>query len=375
MKTCMTKAHLDSAAAFSQRPVTGNEIPTLDYIPGSSLRGAVAAQYLAKTGGKPDADFDRIFGKELLKFPNLYPMGKLPVPLSAYTCKHCPGFKHDPLLLNQILPHGVVDMLFVPLNHKRCTATSLEDAKRVTCSHPLVRLPAQFYHPNLESHTGRRWLQARTAVSAGGSAVQGSLHTQQELLEGSDFNGEILGDGPSLERLISVLGESVILYLGKRRLGKLQITFEDVHDPAQLQTGAALVERPGMPGLWTVLKLNSDAILVDHLLRPLRTLTIDYLTSVCSCPPGVEVVKAYTATRIVAGWSEVGQLFRPDDLAIRMGSTFLLHFPGDTRQAVEAWMAQVVQAGLGLRQGEGFGCITFHDPIHLNSINRMGSAL
>jgi CRISPR-associated protein Csx10 len=82
----------------------GNLTSTLDYIPGSTVRGALAALYLAS--GKPaDATFERLFLSGEVTYGNLYLNGSAPAPLSARSCKHEPGFTRDDT------GHGVVDWL------------------------------------------------------------------------------------------------------------------------------------------------------------------------------------------------------------------------------------------------------------------------
>src|SRR5713226_2311354 len=72
----------------------GNLTRTLDYIPGSTVRGALAALYLES--GKPvDTTFEQLFLSGEVTYGNLYLNGAAPWPLSARSCKHEPGFLRD----------------------------------------------------------------------------------------------------------------------------------------------------------------------------------------------------------------------------------------------------------------------------------------
>jgi len=84
---------------------------SLDYIPGSTLRGALAATYLRK-GAASDPEFRSIFMGDAA-IPNLLPSNApdtLPevFPMSAYSCKRNPGFRKEDSTF-----HGVKDMLSV----------------------------------------------------------------------------------------------------------------------------------------------------------------------------------------------------------------------------------------------------------------------
>ena len=86
-----------------------NSSRNLPYLPGSSLRGALAAQYLCE-GGSPDKeDFHQLFVHDPVPFPNLLPAGDptvIPkaIALTAASCKRVTGFKAEE-------KHGVFDLL------------------------------------------------------------------------------------------------------------------------------------------------------------------------------------------------------------------------------------------------------------------------
>ena len=114
--------------------------------------------------------------------------------------------------------------------------------------------------------------------------------------------------------------------------------------------------------------LFSDTILVDRLLRPVITLTPQILYDIhqVGFPEhiAVSVEKAFCATRRVSGWHTVAQIFKPDDIAITKGSTFLLKVSEADRNAVQEWMQKALYTGIGLRRSEGFGQVRFDEPLH-----------
>src|ERR1022692_3432921 len=81
---CRTSASL----AVGTRRGAANVNPALDFIPGTSLRGALARTMLAW----PEAERDWNALLSSLSFPDLTPDGAVPAPLSAKSCKFGRGF-------------------------------------------------------------------------------------------------------------------------------------------------------------------------------------------------------------------------------------------------------------------------------------------
>ncbi len=111
MKHYRIKAKLLAPLAIRQNRQSGAP-QGLSYLPGSSLRGAVAAKFL-RTGGEPqDADFRKLFLDQPVFFPNLLPSDETGdalarmLPLTSVSCKRYPGFNSDPKER-----HGVTDTL------------------------------------------------------------------------------------------------------------------------------------------------------------------------------------------------------------------------------------------------------------------------
>jgi CRISPR-associated protein Csx10 len=218
----------------------------------------------------------------------------------------------------------------------------------------------------------------RTSVGSSGSARPGFLFSQEELPAGSQFRGYIYGRQNELERLMEQLDiafqETLTGFIGRRHSGKCEL---------KLSNAPTLVETPHIfpwsneSGEWVTLTLSSDSILVDRLLRPVTGLKRrDNLVAFLDFPPQVkvEVKKAFAESRTISGWSGVGEMFRPDDLALVAGSTFLLHFEDGASQLVRDWAEKLYEEGIGLRRAEGFGRVTFSHPVHVRSVeNQHGS--
>ena len=369
MKTVIIEGVLNSAAVFSDRPALGNEISSLSYIPGTTFRGAIASTYLGQTSdGKPDDVFNQIFGEEKIQFPNLYPFPGCVIPFSAATCKVYRGFFTEiyRLGLQVIESHGIVDRHFLEDGTVHCPKEG--------CDHSLVPIDKQFYNPNLwQRIEADQWLQMRTSVTKDGVAGEGSLRTVSELTRGNRFHGQMRGEEALITALQERLGDRFSIYAGKRRFGKIALQMRD-DSLKNFSKEEVLFERPGKSGTWAVMKFESDVILIDSLLRPVCSITNEILQDLLHSPT-VEVVSGFVKTRRVAGWSGVGKLFRPDDFAMRAGSTFLLRFENSSTQEVFSWITELTDQGIGLRRGEGFGRVRFDDPIHRLSISEEGRVI
>jgi CRISPR-associated protein Csx10 len=207
-----------------------------------------------------------------------------------------------------------------------------------------------------------------TAVQASTqSALEGSLHSQRELPAGTEFRGLLTTvDAHALGALEDLLGSRVIGYTGRRRAGQVTLTLQ----PLALQPPQpAFLKWPIHTGSsFFTLTLLSDTILVDRLLRPVITLTTDILKDreQVGFPDEVPVcvVKAFCAIRRVSGWQSVARIFKPDDIALVKGSTFLLQVPAQAEEPVWQWMNSVIITGIGLRKSEGFGRVCFDEPLH-----------
>lgn len=359
---------LETPAAFSDAPAMGNETGTLEYIPGSALRGMLANLYLA--GKKEDAAFRRLFVEGGIQFGNLHPEPGRRLPLSAYSCKQHAGFTGDKLPSFMAPPHRVVDRLwedFLPEPPQRCA----------DCQQPLTQLERTFYtgHNAFESVSPTLTSRMSTAVVGNsGSARQGSLHSQQELAAQQTFNGYLVCSQADLATLQDGLGGQEIQgYLGRKRSGLVKVSLEQKE---KNWDEPLVVSSPKYPGkAFAALTCTSDLILVDELLRPVTSLTTENLAVLSSPPARVEIVKAFAASRTVAGWLGIGKIFKENDLAITAGSTFLLQFRENDQQVVQEWMQRLAVQGLGLRRSEGFGQVTFSEPLHDLSWKKLQSHL
>lgn len=70
-----------------------------------------------------------------------------------------------------------------------------------------------------------------------------------------------------------------------------------------------------------------------------------------------------TGARRVTGWSAVWRMPKPDDLAITMGSVFVLALPDDSPQVIDQ-LRTLQEEGIGRRRCEGFGQLRVASEFH-----------
>ena len=236
------------------------------------------AETFLHRGGQADTLFRRLFVDDVICFPNLYLEAARPLPLSAYTCKSEPEFRSDKRRFGALAPHGMWDLLFedqagfANQSNRRC----LEH----TCANAPLKPHEGFYdggNPTPKTIRGTSLLRMRTAVrTETQSALDASLHSQQELPAGTKFRGLLTTtDDRALGNLQNVLGSLITGYTGRRRAGRVTLDFSSL---SFAEPRATFLPWPQQEG-WSffTFTLFSDAILVDRLLRPAITLTVELL--------------------------------------------------------------------------------------------------
>ena len=295
--------------------IAGQAGASLSYIPGTTLRGALAWQVLT---GQPaatrEATFQQLFGPDGLRCGPLYPLSRatdpgadvtLPLPLTARTCKRQGGFRTDPDPLQARDHHGALDVLIDALEEvarrqlaadpagasEAAKLAGLERHERCAqpdCTAAMDRFSG-YYQFGIAR--GGRWfrqvqplkrLATRTAILEElGSARPGALFSREVLAPDQQFAGfvevpEALA--AEFEKLLPVGGE---LQVGAGRtagLGRLEVADRRpdwgaltrlVGKPDQRQQAFSACLPQSLRTRWalTPITLLSDAILLDPWLR------------------------------------------------------------------------------------------------------------
>jgi CRISPR-associated protein Csx10 len=308
----------------------GFDKATLRYIPGSTLRGALAAAWIAEHGlpkrQNPRRDeFVAVFEREI-RFGPLFQVGSALVPLTAIWCKYprtpdCATWSQDAAVVGPtaLCPHcgqGV--------------ATGKGEIDGV--SHTRV---------------------VRTALDEIGRAKNRTLRARHELTAGTEYHGRLTGwhEWLSSPREIFIGGMTSI-----SGLTSLSIAPSAVRVPVPLS--------PRADGA-LVLRLRSPAIVVDDAGRPSLDLVPELLRILGLPSAAVDRGRTRQWTRPVkvGGWHAASGLPKPTEYAIAHGSVIVLAVDREFEGGIDdARLAELAAHGIGLRRIEGFGDIEINPP-------------
>ena len=308
---------LHQPAQIGDRSRADFVLSTLDYVPGTVVRGAFAAAWLARHGvstpGTPErGEFLRLF-EGGVRFGALVLEGAEFTPLSLLSHKYrptnCAVAEYD-RAASQEAPSECPD-----------------------CESPLEARPA------LRGAQPDRHRRTSVALHESGVALRGALFTREALNSGQRFRGTLIApDASALKRLAEI---------GQVRIGGRRTT----HGLAEVSI------QPGLPPTAErrqdgklIVRLRSPGIFVDPCGRPSREPDPAEISDILGTP--ARVIERWTRWQQVGGWHIASGLPKPGELAVAAGSTYVIDT--DTHVSDEV-LAVLGQRGLGLRRHEGFG--------------------
>ncbi|MDD3581424.1 MAG: hypothetical protein PHW74_10425 [Desulfobacca sp.] len=375
---------LQAPVCLTQNRGVGNTLPTLDYIPGSTLRGLLAKMYLEQFDHKVDDQFQKLFLNEAVSYPNLYVKGAGVIPLSALTCKYHPGFSTDPKA------HGAVDRVIPWLRgwFNKKGPVEPHECRVENCRAPLERLRG--YH-TIDDNGGEtlvnptKRLLARTAILESREVVKpGALYTLEVLAEEQEFAGELVAPPAIIQQLKNLIASNPQGWIGTARsrgLGEVELWLDEENDNGRYTVGERLVRfnqklhKDGRITCFT-LTLESDAIVLDRLLGYRSKPLISDLQKAAGIPEvevlnDFELLAPWTDVQRLTGWQEAWKLPKPEEQAIRRGSVFVFGLrngapalTGQRAHDLVAVLTELEKNGLGERPTEGFGRLRVCDEFH-----------
>lgn len=316
-------ATLQSDAALGARPSTSFTKDTLRYIPGSVLRGAVAARYLAR-GAPIDEAFISLFERDIAWGP-LHLTGESPSPMSWWEHKYgrigarttCPTVWDDSDPANQ------------PPGDRICPS----------CGTPLQQSKGQLPPVKLSEDAHVHLVD--------GVAADGDLFSRRRLSRDQTFTGHLrtLNDRVQLgQALDELLRDSTTVSLGGRRStdgGRADLSWTDA-DPPPLEVHDG----------WLSFMLMAPGIFVDDAGRPCAHPRTDELRDALGVDCRVE--RSWHRWETVGGWHAAAGIPKPEERVVAPGSVFRLSLEGEpTPQG----LSRLVNRGVGLRRLEGFGSL------------------
>jgi len=384
---------------------------THDYLPGSTLRGALAAAHSIL---RPQAldEFRLFFLGEDVLFGNGYPchdgqdlapdaeVRTRPVPATAVTCKRCPGLPQGQTLRGKMYGHGVRDGL-IPLAlfvlGGQADVKPLASLDRCgyrgqggsPCVSPAARWDGYLLDVSGEKGFRQakivRELRTHTGISrARGTVHQGILYSREMLSRGTKLQSRLVltdGIGDSFLAFLKEAVDSGLVRVGTNRsrgLGGLRVLTQGWwKSPATPNLAARLKQfnkrfqdlasryRVRLPHAYYLpITLESDAVLLEEDFRHRTRLDGRWLAEATGIDGG-ELAFQSASVRRVASWNSLWEIPREDDWAIARGSVFLLGLPSTPTGAELQRLETIETRGVGVRRNEGFGRLNLAEPFHL----------
>ena len=372
---------------------------TLNYIPGTVLRGALAEAHLNLRPGKKE-EFRSFFLEQRVLYGNLmpatFPENELqdqaaPVnflPLTAVTCKRCKGFAFQSRGDKE--KHGIRDFLLPKLIFALSGELNAEPLLQASdcpdCPSVMERATGFYRRGFNKREAGQPKIMTavitRTGISRKTGTVQEGILFNREVVEkGAFFWGYALIEKGILDDWQTFLEEAAgegMIRVGTGRtsgLGRLSIGVIEVKNsfdsPAEIKRrcrrfnellrSEAKKYRVNLShSFYLPLTLLSDAIVVDGALLYRTVLTGNWLEKVLRAND-VQLVYQAAERRRIVGWNSLLGLPRPDEWGIAMGSVFVY---GLSKEPDYELLWQLQQKGIGERIDEGFGRICWADRWH-----------
>ncbi|WP_435550722.1 RAMP superfamily CRISPR-associated protein [Desulfobacterium sp. N47] len=385
MKRYQIRAKLMSPLAIRQNRQSDMSF-SLPYLPGASLRGALAAKHI-RDGGNPDDNvFKSLFINHSVNFGNLLPVdseagNSKVLPLTSASCKRVPGFRQEG-------KHGVSDTLIYKFAQRNQIRTNNETFCPVVECRNDVKAFSGFWNGDIDSPKEIQTsilFQRHTGIDRTTGTIASSIFFITQAM--ADFrkasetgkyiqqwlSGSIYIDDEQFEMLNSLARGPVFVGAFRTRgQGEIELSIEpdeaETPFPDIVAWGSKFkgklkdIVHDKIPedlsvGLYFSVTLESDTILVDQFLRPSSEINLPF--------DNIQPVLKITKPQIIRGWQAAWGLPKPDDIGLSMGSVFLFKYIGSDVDGLKQVLSTIVMKGIGLRREEGFGRISVCDPLHI----------
>ncbi|HDQ73754.1 MAG TPA: hypothetical protein ENN19_16895 [Chloroflexi bacterium] len=355
-------------------------VETLDYIPGTALRGALAEAYLAQHG-EPDRVFEALFLSEQVRYGDLWPTIEdgptTLIPATAQACKRH-GLQHKNSFRDSLL-----DALSSHPADDRCP--------HPRCGEPLDKAGGGYLWDiqTVARLQPRSRLRVSTAIERSTGAIAREMLFTQHTLTGNlkdnskkdlFFQGTLRLTDPTLrDELALLLNAGKLLFLGSGRsrgLGEVEIdswqetTTDDSLSERWRRFNEVAQRAGGDPDKrYFSLTLLSRLALRDELLRPVLSQISPRHFGLSNgvewaCYPDSSRPVRFVDRVMVAGWNAAMGLPKTDTVALARGSVLLFWCAPSQEEAVLARLKEIEAEGVGERRNEGFGQIAVCYPIH-----------
>lgn len=396
--TCRQPVRISHAAGKHR-----NFYETLDHLPGSTVRGAVAAAMAELPGVGPDsAVFREAFVESPIRFSDFTTDGALPFPSTARTCKIYPGHRAvegD----ERTRTDGVIDLAVVGLLAKYDSAFEIPEncSRCLDAFSPLVPRHGRYKLAGGSGDFEAEASPAQTVVTKVGLSrellrASASLLYSYQILEPEEnrrdendpggfvrFAGAI---GPISENLCTALSRIREVFVGggaSRGFGRAQLDW-DAPNERSVEKAAARFDsvvrrlwREAHKGAandpepeWLVDRRFACLDLTSPLRLPAAPADLDGWFASLFDGLAVKLETASLAMTIRGGWDAAAGL--PKELAHLPGpgTVLVFSYAAADSAAMLARLTVLEREGAGLQRHEGFGGIEVCSDFHVERVTQ-----
>lgn len=383
---------------------------SMDQIPGSVIRGALAKAWLDEGGSTTEEDFLNLFTKGDLASTFFRPFSGTvgvqgdfrpirPIPITTRICKQHPGWQRGAVMEGGPASHGHFDLLLPLLANRIIEAATgktlpfTEECPVAGCGSKLIR-EYGYYSGNLKTSTGRKVITRVALGRSLGTAREGALFSYETITPASRDEELILYGKLRVrdanEKAVEFLNTLRTLTIGAKPsigFGWARVRFTKAHvadakawDRVQrfnnlLKAYTGILEN-GLGGhsknkeeFYVPLTLTSPLLLTAQTLEQTLHSSLN-LQDAESKPFAVE--HAIWESSTVGSFNAALKLPGPGYSAIEQGSVVILRVSYEDRQNVVSALLQLGQNGLGERTFEGYGQFEVCSEIHLEIEDFLG---
>ncbi len=364
MKVISYQVTLLEPALLSSLEGDPNESSSFNYIPGSVLRGALIAKYMAAHGIKQldaaDDETRKLFFNGAVRYLNGYPLDRLnkralPVPLSWKRDKRDAARVKEgelpPVYDLAAITQGKIEELNEPQSVSAPFYSMISEKVQLIT-------PKRWF--SIHTARNRRFGRAVKKSLAGDEEYSGAVYRYEALAAGQTFGALILCDTTEDADRLKILLEGEVLLGGSRTAGYGKAVISDIgeHETSWREAGGQLNVTAGGKLIVTLL---SDILVRDEI----GDFSADHraITSLLSKKLGTAITlgQAYLKSEITGGFNRKWGLPLPQAPAISMGSVLVYDVCDNEGIDLEK-LKRLEDEGIGERKAEGFGRIAFNLP-------------
>jgi CRISPR-associated Csx10 family RAMP protein len=418
----------DEYIRISDVKATNNFLEALEFVPGGTVRGALAKSFVTQTkkGNWQDPIVRDAFLHHPMTVSNFYPTASgvlsKPVPLSARTCKHYPGFgfkaptpddrhwrhgTHDVLITATLVKllreqtDGRAPLVITLKDYCECGRSTNSDwlspadtpagAKR--CNAPLKPLEGFCTTPTTPAtdssgHISRRTITKTTINRARFTSAEGQLYSYEvldtQLQQPENMRLRFIGTmrrlPDELRHHLTQMGTLLIggargRGFGKVRIGQINaIHEEDARNLRRrldqftkaIQDPLKACGHPKAEYLFFTLTLTSDLII--PIGQDTGWLANDVSQRLGLNAAWFSLEKSFTRISNHGGFNMAMGIAKDLLHTFAMGSAFVFSYANDddtVRQMIIDHLPDLLRMGIGWQREEGCGQISFCDRFHL----------